>query len=825
LASTARLGAAMRRLLAVPRRTGGVDESALVRRLARLRPVTRLPPRLRRSWPHRLQVYWDQSEVLGPCLVDQGMVLDWLRRWRGEAGLECVVVRDSGEMKWHPLRRHGRTWTNPRDVRPPDGQTTVLALSDLGFANASPARRSQWTQTQRQALRSGARCAALVPCPRSRWSLPAARAWNALEWERPFGSASDGRSLDELFVLLSPAIRIEPGLLREVRRLVGGADVGVELDAWMDSRVYWRSAALGMVLDPAQAHALQVKFRALPDARRKAVLDLLHRFHEGLAKNILAEERLLAGDPGEDVLDTFASETRGWLDHKAQYEDLSEAEVAYLERLSWRLPAETWKRHPELGALWAVAHRTGDGFAKPLPGDLELADVIWALEDVPEPSWWLLVQRGTRLGLLSVREQTRPMGSVLAAICARLPQVDLRWSEAGGTQRRHELRASQSIEIGISGGSGRVEVVGDLGGAELVLTPHPPWADRFWRDSGGLWVETSVRGFDWKVVEGKRSFFGSAKPKLTIVSQDLKTRLLWPTWAKDLRKDAYGVVADLELAKNVVIHLRWIPPGRFLMGSSTDEKGRDDNEGQHWVTLSRGYWLADAPCTQAEWQAVMGAEPSYFKGEALSEDERGRLPVEQVSWDDCQQFCERLRARFPSLEARLPSEAEWEYACRAGTAGAFNDGSTCTEPRGEDPALARLGWFDRNGGGRTQPVRKSKANPWGLHDMHGNVCEWCQDWLGDYAADEQEDPVGAESGHQRVLRGGSWDGWARDCRSACRNWWQPGVRNRFLGFRLVSGQPRQDSRPSEERAAGKQAGRSPAAPGGERSAKKTKARK
>ena len=131
------------------------------------------------------------------------------------------------------------------------------------------------------------------------------------------------------------------------------------------------------------------------------------------------------------------------------------------------------------------------------------------------------------------------------------------------------------------------------------------------------------------------------------------------------------------------------------------------------VTLTKGYWLADAPCTQAEWEAVIGTTPSNFK-----EPDR---PVEEVSWEECQQYCEKLRARFPAVPARLPSEAEWEYACRAGTTTAFNDGSACTQPEGNDPAMARLGWFVENSGGEAHPVRKLAPNQFGLYDMHGNV--------------------------------------------------------------------------------------------------------
>jgi formylglycine-generating enzyme required for sulfatase activity len=264
-----------------------------------------------------------------------------------------------------------------------------------------------------------------------------------------------------------------------------------------------------------------------------------------------------------------------------------------------------------------------------------------------------------------------------------------------------------------------------------------------------------------------------------------------PPWASAWGTDRlfpYPFV-ELELAPGVVTRLRWIPPGRFLMGSPEDEAGRLEDEGpQHWVTLTEGYWLADAPCTQAEWQAVMGTAPSNPKWLDL--------PVEQVSWNECQSFCERMRERFSGLQARLPSEAEWEYACRATTTSAFNDGSPCTQPKGKDPALLKLGWFSENSKGKTHDVRGFAPNQWGLYDIHGNVWEWCADWSGNYtAADrvdptgaDRVDPTGADSGQGRVSRGGSWFSPAWYCRSAFRCGWRPGDRNDHLGFRLASGQ-------------------------------------
>ncbi len=214
-----------------------------------------------------------------------------------------------------------------------------------------------------------------------------------------------------------------------------------------------------------------------------------------------------------------------------------------------------------------------------------------------------------------------------------------------------------------------------------------------------------------------------------------------------------------------------IQAGTFLMGSPESEDGRGGNEVLHEVTLTRDFEIADTPVTQAQYEAVMGSNPSLFSGSGFD------APVEQVSWEDAVAFCEKLSAEDPDWTYRLPTEAEWEYACRAGTSGPYNvDGASLDE----------LGWHDGNAGWKTHPVREKRPNAWGLHDCHGNVFEWCQDWytvhLGDSAV---TDPQGPEGGDDRVLRGGSWSRYARACRSASRIRYDPGLRDSCIGFRPV----------------------------------------
>ena len=206
-----------------------------------------------------------------------------------------------------------------------------------------------------------------------------------------------------------------------------------------------------------------------------------------------------------------------------------------------------------------------------------------------------------------------------------------------------------------------------------------------------------------------------------------------------------------------------VPSGRFTMGDKA-------NGPVHQVTISSDFYLGKYPVTQAQWEAVMGSNPSKFIG--------SDLPVEQVSWEDSQEFIKRLNA-ITKGAYRLPTEAEWEYACRAGSTGTYCFGDS-------EALLGEYAWYSANSGSQTQPVGKKKANAWGLHDMHGNVWEWCLDWYGDYPSFAVTDPCGASTGSDRVPRGGGWYDDACHVTSSGRGGGAPDGRFTHLGFRLVS---------------------------------------
>jgi formylglycine-generating enzyme required for sulfatase activity len=220
----------------------------------------------------------------------------------------------------------------------------------------------------------------------------------------------------------------------------------------------------------------------------------------------------------------------------------------------------------------------------------------------------------------------------------------------------------------------------------------------------------------------------------------------------------------------------FIPPGTFTMGSRAGiflgESGRGDDETQHEVTISRPFYMQTTQVTQRQWAEVMGSNWSHFK------DRGENCPVENVSWDDVQSFIRELNIMEKTNKYRLPTEAEWEYAARAGTQTRFHSGDSESD-------LSRVGWYYGNSGGNTHPVGQKQPNAWGLHDIHGNVWEWCQDWYDDYPLGHFTDPFGPPSGSVRVFRGGSWHSDAGVCRSAYRNFGDPGRCYSYLGFRLL----------------------------------------
>ncbi len=239
-----------------------------------------------------------------------------------------------------------------------------------------------------------------------------------------------------------------------------------------------------------------------------------------------------------------------------------------------------------------------------------------------------------------------------------------------------------------------------------------------------------------------------------------------------------GDESTFALPNGATMDFVWIESGTFLMGSPSSERGRSDGP-QHEVTLTQGYWLGQYEITQGQWEAVMETRP--WSGESFVQANPSH-PAVYISWDDVQAFVARLNEAAGSAVYRLPTEAEWEYASRAGTTTRWSFGD-------DEGDLGDYAWYIDNawdaGLEYAQPVGTKLPNPWGLYDMHGNVWEWVQDWYGEYGSDALVDPRGPSGGHVRVIRGGDFDNDARYARSAIRGLYSPGGRYGRVGARLL----------------------------------------
>ncbi|QQZ30821.1 formylglycine-generating enzyme family protein [Thiothrix subterranea] len=331
----------------------------------------------------------------------------------------------------------------------------------------------------------------------------------------------------------------------------------------------------------------------------------------------------------------------------------------------------------------------------------------------------------------------------------------------------------------------------DTGLERLVITPltKPGWASEIIRTPTGLEAVMPFAGkhyrFFWAEGEYSRSGNGFAGHWVCNTNEGVGF-------------DDYGLYADLDIKETgrsfgkegfieVIIpqRFRWIESGTFLMGSSESEAERYDDEVQHQVTLTQGFWLADSTITQYQWKSVMGDNPSNFRDNLKN-------PVEKVSWNDIQYYLQKLNAFISGVQAKLPTEAQWEYACRAGTTTPFSFGDNITPEQvnydGNHPyANGKKGLYREE----IVPVKSLSANPWGLYEMHGNVWEWCHDvWQEKLPALPVTDPDGVagdvkQAGLGYAVRGGSWRDDGGSVRSAFRLRRDPTYRNNDLGFRLA----------------------------------------
>ena len=649
-----------------------LDVKKIIGRLSRGDKLQRLPRKQRLSWGRSLHVIRDRSLRLVPYWRDQDLVLQWLRRLLPANAVHKADFFDGLD---RPIVDDGSDF----DVTEPGA--LVLVLGDLGcLAREGQRLKRHWAALSEEVRDVGGRPIALSPAAPTLWSGELKHCWEIVHWDglastRAKSDAERRRQAERLLALISPAVRVEPSLLRAIRSLLdpNEADAGTEADVWQHGALIGRSSEAGTV-DPARAETFRRRFAQERAALRERVLVLIRAWHDKLPDEIWDEE-LISLDQRSKTLESVKAQLPAAHDRIRKFESKVTSGDQYhfetVESLDWfrrvsvRVPDHVWADpalQGPLSRLWHAAHRDE---ADPKPPGGFLPGAI-SSEDDNEKHSFAVIQRGKQLDL--VRQSSEMPAAISGAgLLARLLS-------------RNRLVMIKPLDFWKSGEA-------------------PSWAATWGEDSIGPWVT-----------------FEMSEENGTVISQ----------------------------------RMRWIPAGKFLMGSPEDEPERREDEGpQHEVTITKGYWLFDTPCTQALWQAVMGENPSSFKDE--------RRPVESISHEEASAFIKRLNDRLPGLGLSLPTEAQWEYACRAGTKTPFSFGGTITTDQanfdGNYPYVDGATGEYRD---ETVPVASLPPNFWGLYEMHGNVWEWCQDSPRDYGTEPVVDPAGPTDDTQRVLRGGSW---------------------------------------------------------------------
>lgn len=683
----------LRKSSATRRTTREIDVEAVVERVSQGQLLEQLPHRQHRAWGSRITIIEDRARRLTPYWNDQDHVVDILHSLYPSSGMSIARI-EGGEsyptIRW-PQEQRGQI------VTPLPG-VIVLVLGDLGcLARQGEKVQRLWMQWGHHLREQNIPAVALVPAKLSDVPSDLACVWTIVRWGVA-APVSDERvselqmsPVEQLLTLLSPAVRIEPGLLRAVRCLLpeGRHDPGLEARVWQDAAIASQHSVAAS-WDARARETYGAHFAKQPEALRSEVLELIQSWRVNLSPMVKIEEFAWLDRDSRRLVDprewkSLVTALAEYVHALRQKRELSASTVAWIARFLERSPSEVFHdlqieqiRH-DLYALVRSHAAVTEVYGWLDPGKLP-----------PGP------QEERRVALCQVADQLL------------VKTVDT-------TSADPIMRGSPLGMVHTANGEVKV-TVGEL----------PPDKNDFW--------------------QSKRR----------------------PAWAQDWGWDAFGAWVTLRVG-GVEQHMRWIPSGSFVMGSPEDEEGRYGNEGpQHEVQLTRGFWLFDTPCTQALWQAVMGDNPSRFKGTDR--------PVEQVSWQDCQEFISRLNQQLPDLNLRLPTEAQWEYACRAGT----------TTVRYEEK-LDAIAWYRENSNGETHPVKQKRPNGWGLYDMLGNVDEWCLDGLREYAKKRRVDPLGPTSvGTNRAMRGGYWGWGAQSVRTAIRDGDPSGHRGGYLGFRCSS---------------------------------------
>ncbi len=730
---------------------GSLDIDRMVQTLARNEWPQPLPQRTR---PYRIQ----EVHVCIDLHPDrQHLVDDYLACWNA-----LVASRPNARMHVHEIDSPG-CWELLLAAAGP-GQV-VLLLAEPRLMPQAELRL--WRDMADKFTRQGA----IV-----RWSLD----WSADAWSAQADAASTPSpavsdiSLSLLLACLAPAVTVEPALVRELihaLQLPGG--LALEQAVWchpdLDGALPYRQWY------PEHQHAHLQRLREASPAIIDTCGRVLWESHVHVHQVQRDQELLNWAEAATEVQVAQLCGASALEDARLRYGRV----VQHLFQLSDRAGEVGPAVRSSPGVLRAAAAER----LQSIPEGLRRAQPQWeemlcrvALTDVrrghtvPDdalaPADLVLRQQGQRLMLVAA-DQVQGPGMTLAQMRITKPWLSI--EQAGRPRSIRDLRAM------LQHGPAEVAAWGKVLPPEITLrhsagevcvrrVDRPHWAAEFIQQEGGAagvihCPDGTPYGLALPMPAGSRFPIDGG----WWLEMDSYGPRLWHPQLNERLKNAGS------------LFFRYIPPGTYLQGSPQGI-GHSNERPQHPVTLSQGLWLAETPCTQALWQVMMGKNPSHFKQGA----DAPRRPVEEVCWVDVQTFLNALQRLLPpGCEAVLPTESQWEYACRAGTQTAYW--------WGEEPDDARANWSHQHKG--TTPVDNYPPNPWGLYDMHGNVWELCADGRRNYADSPEWDPEGPGDGDTRVVRGGSWFYPPNDARAAFRIRWTPRYTYKYQGFRFALRSP------------------------------------
>ena len=791
-----------------------LDVKTLIKKIAKQIPLKKIPTLSHVLPAGRVFVIADLNQRLVPFWDDIDKACAMIKQIRGKIGLDIRVLA-----KDEPLQGYCRyeDWQQrklgSKQCEKIQAQSVVFILSDLGqLAPQNSIIRKRWLSFVRQLNRRGIKPFVLAPIAAEK-QLEAFQSTTQLTlWQR-FGKLkvqktrgnieAHKKDIERVLSFLSLSPHIEPKLLRSFCELLPfhQGNTGVEVGAYLHPHVLFGLTSISIKPDFREHY--QQLFKQLPEALKQQVFECIKRHHSNQfavvwAETIINAERLMTVPSGlsndaEELMRRFSKRYHS----EASHDGMKRFARRHLSRLSLEQQSKEYA-----SVLYGLAYRSEINQGEAIPEQFDTRLVNQVIREPSEVQQYNIRQIGKRcvisLAPSNADEALEQFGQTLGTFSVAQKTII-------ANQVKMDLPDKKlSFDNGFHIDTGKEYLT-------VRMMRKPSWANAMMMHNGYPFASLELGGrlYDLELHASEQP---RAMGKWKVVGGD-----------SNIGFDETGLFADVSFF-SVKQRFRYIEPNTFMMGSPEYEEDRNDDEDFHQVTLTEGYWLADTTCTQELWQAVMGDNPAEFK-------ESKENPVERVSWVDVQRFISELKEHTPKLNIQLPTEAQWENACRAGTITPFSFDGEISPDRvnysgkwaerdydKKDKYISKSEQLKRVGQANQNPkaTKTYPANLLGLYEMHGNVWEWCLDeWKENLGKDSAIDPVlgqlkpslsdsktrtedtSIESSEildniggidkARVIRGGSWLSDGSSCRSAQRNGSVPSDSSSDIGFRLLLG--------------------------------------